>query len=197
MSFHLPPERIPAPEHRSVDRIIADEIAQQESKCRDQIEKLRADYQSPTADVLEVEPRHKVPVFPEGDPAAMEVFALKAMVGSAQEVVATLQRLIPELREQQEAKRKAALSPTEALEERVADLERGRADDRAEIAALRARFAEHFGRGPTSPSSQRTASSVPPMVMATAQRGGGTVSAFFGDDPHVPPGGGGVRRVFP
>jgi hypothetical protein len=110
-----------------------------------------------------------------------------ALVASAEEVANELRKQIPQLREQKEARRKAALSPIEALEERVKDLERGRAEDRAEIAALHAQFAAHFGRGPSSPSLQHKSSSVPPMLMATAQRGGGAVSAFFGDDPHERP----------
>jgi hypothetical protein len=195
MSFQRPAEKILAPDNRSPDRIIADAIAHQENTCRQQIEKLRAEYQSLAVTVHKIDPRYKVESFPAGDTTQMQLLDLKAIVASAKELVVSLKDLVPQLREQQEAKRKAGLSPIEALEERVKDLERGRVADRAEIAALRAQFAARFDSETSSPSLQRKPSSVPPMLMATARRGGGTVSAFFGDDPHVPPGDNGVRRL--
>lgn len=192
--MRLSPEKIPAPDHRSVDQIIAVSIAQQKNEGRGQIEKLRREYQSLASDVHEIDPRHKLASFPAGDPAEIEVPALKAMVASAKELVVDLRNLIPQLLEQKETERKAGLSPIEALDERVKNLERGAVDDRAEIAALRAQFAARFGSETSSPSLRRKQSEAPPLVPANAQRGGGAVNKFFGDDEAVPPSGG-VRRV--
>jgi chromosome segregation ATPase len=193
--MRLSPERIPAPENRSLSRVIADAIVHNESTCREQIEKLRADYQSLAAAVNEIDPRYKVESFPGGDTSRMELPDLKAIVASARELVVGLRDLILQLREQKEAERKAALRPTEALQEEIANLKQELGATRARLARIEARLGLDLPDTLSSPSLRHKPSSVPPMLMATAQRGGGAVSKFFGDDPHAAPAGGGVRRV--
>jgi chromosome segregation ATPase len=195
MSFQIPAEKIPALDNRSPHRILADAIADDESTCREQIEKLRAEYQSLAAAVHEIDPRYKVESFPGGNTSRMELPGLRAMEASARELVVGLRDLIPRLREQKEAERKAALTPTEALQEEIANLKEELGAARARLARIEARLGLDLPDIPSATSLRHKQSSAPPMLMATAQRGGGTVSAFFGDDPHAPPSGGGVRRA--
>jgi chromosome segregation ATPase len=196
MSFQIPAEKIPALDNRSPHRILADAIADDESTCREQIEKLRAEYQSLAAAVHEIDRRYKVESFPGGNTAGMELPGLRAMEASARGLVVGLRDLIPRLREQKEAERKAALTPTEALQEEIANLKEEFGAARARLARIEARLGLDLPDIPSATSLRyKPSSSAPPMLMATAQRGGGTVSAFFGDDPHAPPSGGGVRRA--
>ena len=174
---------------------MVDAIVHNESTCREQIEKLRAEYQSLAAAVNEIDPRYKVESFPGGDTSRMELPDLKTIVASARELVVGLRDLIPQLSEQREAKRKAGLSPNELLQEEVANLKEELDATQARLARIEARLGPDVPDAPSSPSLRHKSSSAPPMLMATAQRGGGTVNRFFGDDPHALPSGGGVRRA--
>ena len=193
--MRLSPERIPAPDHRSVNQVIADAIARQKNERRQQIETLRTEYQSLAVVVNEIDPRYRIASFPEGDTAQLGLPDLDATVASAKELVVGLRSLIPQLNEQREAKRKAGLSPNELLQEEVANLKEELAIARARFARIEARLGLDLPDTLSSPSLRHKPSSTPPMLIATAQRGGGTVNRFFGDDPHAPPSGGGVRRA--
>jgi uncharacterized coiled-coil protein SlyX len=170
---------------------VDERIARQEDASRATLADLHQKYLAIAATIHELQPSEKAPPFP--DFAQMGPMQLKEAKHSADELIARLAARVLQLREVGEEKRKAKLSPIEALKEVVADQGRQIASLRDEVRSMSTR------RGSSDPSETvasflRKPPEAPPILIATVQRGGGAVSKFFGDDEAEPPSGG-VRRV--
>lgn len=184
MTFSLPSEKLSARDHRSLATIIAEGAIQHEADSRARLANLCDEYQALVARIREIEPRQKIPAFPDGDTDGIEMSELLKRITAAQALIGEMNVLLERVTEERETRRRAALSPIELLREEFA----------AQFAALTMRVAQLEGadaqltRRPDAAFLRRK-EPPPPFVTAIAERSG-PLTAFAAE-----PARSGVRRL--